>query len=57
MLHLFAGCLNRTAPYFAQANGVGLSVYRLDEETLAAELLESFLRALFEKVKYKETRR
>lgn len=41
MLHLFAGCLNRKAPYFAQANGVGLSVYRLDEETLAAELLDS----------------
>lgn len=37
MLHLFVGCLNRTAPYFARANGVGLAVYAFDEDSLAFE--------------------
>ena len=37
MLHLFVGCLNRAAPYFAHARGVGLAAYAFDEDTLAFE--------------------
>ena len=37
MLHVFVGCLNRAAPYFAQANGVGLAVYSFDQDTLRFE--------------------
>lgn len=37
MLHMFVGCLNRAAPYFAQANGVGLAVYAIDEDSLSFE--------------------
>lgn len=35
----FIGCLNREAPYFQGARGVGLSVFAFDEETLDTELL------------------
>ncbi|WP_425417689.1 lactonase family protein [Oricola indica] len=35
----FVGCLNREAPYFQGARGVGLSVFAFDEETLDTELL------------------
>jgi 6-phosphogluconolactonase len=38
MLHLFVGCLNRAAPYFAHARGVGLAAYAFDEDTLAFEM-------------------
>ena len=31
---VFVGSLNREAPYFQGARGVGLSVYSFDEETL-----------------------
>lgn len=34
MLYMFTGSLNRTAPYFASANGVGLAVHAFDEDTL-----------------------
>jgi 6-phosphogluconolactonase len=37
MLHVFVGCLNRTAPYFTLAKGVGLAVYAFDEDSLAFE--------------------
>ncbi len=33
---VFVGSLNREAPYFQGARGVGLSVWRFDDETLAA---------------------
>jgi len=36
---VFVGSLNREAPYFQGARGVGLSVWRFDEETLQAEKL------------------
>ncbi len=36
---VFAGTLNRSAPYFQTANGNGLSVYSFDEDTLAIEKL------------------
>lgn len=36
-LHLFIGSLNREAPYFQGARGVGLSVFSFDEDTLALE--------------------
>ncbi|HWK63692.1 MAG TPA: lactonase family protein [Rhizobiaceae bacterium] len=35
MLHMLVGCLNRNAPYFSQANGVGLAVFSFDENTLS----------------------
>ena len=39
---VFVGSLNREAPYFQGARGVGLSVYSLDEETLeTTELAET----------------
>ncbi|HEX2524988.1 MAG TPA: lactonase family protein [Geminicoccus sp.] len=38
-IHLFVGALNRKAPYFQGANGVGLSLFRFDDETGAAELV------------------
>lgn len=38
-LVVFVGSLNREAPYFQGARGVGLSVYAFDEATLAAEKL------------------
>jgi 6-phosphogluconolactonase len=38
-LLVFVGSLNREAPYFQGARGVGLSVYRLDETSLATEKL------------------
>jgi 6-phosphogluconolactonase len=37
VLHMFVGCLNRTAPYFSKANGVGLAVFSLDEDTFSLE--------------------
>lgn len=37
---LFIGTLNRSAPYFQAANGVGLAVYRFDEETGDAEQID-----------------
>lgn len=37
---VFVGGLNRKAPYFAGANGVGLSVYEFDEDTLETKLLD-----------------
>ena len=36
---VFVGSLNREAPYFQGARGVGLGVYRFDEATLAVEKL------------------
>jgi 6-phosphogluconolactonase len=36
-LHLFVGCLNREAPYFQGARGVGIATYAFDEDTLAFE--------------------
>ncbi|TCL71452.1 lactonase family protein [Rhizobium sp. BK251] len=36
---LFVGSLNRPAPYFAAANGTGLTVFRFDAETLEAKRL------------------
>ena len=36
---VFIGSLNREAPYFQGARGVGLSVYRFDEETLETQKL------------------
>lgn len=38
-LLVFVGSLNREAPYFQGARGVGLSVYSLDEETLDIAML------------------
>ncbi len=38
-LLLFVGSLNREAPYFQGARGVGLSVYGLDEATLEVTLI------------------
>ena len=37
--YLFVGSLNRPAPYFQGANGAGLSLYRFDDTSGAAELL------------------
>lgn len=37
---LFVGTLNRSAPYFQAANGIGLAVYRFDEETGDAEQID-----------------
>ncbi|HWL68652.1 MAG TPA: beta-propeller fold lactonase family protein, partial [Geminicoccus sp.] len=37
--YLFVGSLNRPAPYFQGANGAGLSLYRFNDATGAAELL------------------
>lgn len=37
MLHMFVGCLNRAAPYFATANGTGLAIYAFDEDNLGFE--------------------
>lgn len=36
---MFVGCLNREAPYFQGARGVGLAVYRFNPETLAVTKL------------------
>lgn len=36
---VFVGSLNREAPYFQGARGVGLSVYSFDEETLETRKL------------------
>jgi 6-phosphogluconolactonase len=36
---IFVGSLNREAPYFQGARGVGLSVYSFDEETLETRKL------------------
>lgn len=38
-LLVFIGCLNREAPYFQGARGVGLQVYAFDESTLEIEKL------------------
>lgn len=38
-LLIFVGSLNREAPYFQGARGVGLSIYRFDEATLEATKL------------------
>ncbi|WP_191060928.1 lactonase family protein [Geminicoccus harenae] len=37
--YLFVGSLNRPAPYFEGANGAGISLYRFDDASGAAELL------------------
>ena len=36
---VFVGSLNREAPYFQGARGVGLGVYAFDESTLAVQKL------------------
>lgn len=36
---VFVGSLNREAPYFQGARGVGLSIWRFDEDTLEATML------------------